>query len=319
MAGPVLVADIGGTNARFAIAETGQGGIAVRDARAFRAEDFKTVRDAAAAYLASVSDRPARGCFAAAGPLIDGAVDFTNSPWTLRADDIADPLGLSEFLIVNDFYALAAGLAHLGDDAFVTVKEGRAVAGAPQLVIGPGTGFGQALIAPTKTGRKVIATEGGHVAFAAQTDEEIAVRNFIAWEHPRVTVERVLSGPGLVNIYRALSAIADAPGTDLDAGAITAAAASGADPLAVKTVALFCDILGRVAGDGVLATGARGGVVLGGGVLPKMRNILMASAFAERFVEKGRMTAYVRAVPVTMIVKGGAALYGAAAALEERP
>jgi len=317
MAEPILVADIGGTNARFAIAEAKDDAVSIRDAQVFRAEDFETIRDAADAYLESVAEKPKRGCFAAAGPIINDQVDFTNSHWMLRAPEIAVPLKLDQFRIVNDFYALAAGVAHLPDDAFAEVKGGTPVKDAPQLVIGPGTGLGQALIVPTKNGPKIVATEGGHVSFAPRTDEEFEIKKFIAREHPRVSVERLLSGRGLVNIHRALCAIEGAQRVSLQANEITAAAITGEHPIAVKAVDIFCAILGRVAGNAVLAAGARGGVVLGGGILPKIKDIFLKSEFAARFGEKGRMSDYVGAVPVRMIVKDGAALYGAAAALED--
>jgi len=313
---PILVADIGGTNARFAIAEASAKAIAIRDAQTFRAEDFETIRDAADAYLESVVEKPKRGCFAAAGPIVDDEVDFTNSHWTLRAPEIAVALKLDQFRIVNDFYALAAGVAHLPDDSFVAVKDGMPMPNAPQLVIGPGTGLGQALIVPTHSGPKIIATEGGHVSFAPRTDEEFEIKKFIAREHPRVSVERLLSGRGLVNIHRALFAMEGAQRVSLQANEITKAAMTGEYPIAIKAVNMFCAILGRVAGDALLATGARGGVVLGGGILPKIQDVFLKSDFVVRFGKKGRMSDYVGAVPVKMIVKDGAALYGAVAALE---
>lgn len=313
----MLVADIGGTNARFALAEFTGGAISIRDAQSFRAEDFETVRDAADAFLESVKAKPKRACLAAAGPINNGEVDFTNSHWHLSAKEIKTALALEDAQVVNDFYALAAGVSHLPDEAFVLVKEGKGVADAPILVIGPGTGLGQALIVPTRGGRRVIATEGGHVTFAPRTDEEFEVMKFIAKEHPRVSVERLLSGRGLVNIHRALCAIENTPRVSLQANEITAAAIDGTYPIAGKAVDMFCALLGRVAGDAVLSTGARGGVVLGGGILPKILDIFLASRFVERFLDKGRMRDYVDTAPVRLLIREGAALYGAAAVLAE--
>ncbi|MBI1392643.1 MAG: glucokinase [Alphaproteobacteria bacterium] len=314
-----LVADIGGTNARFALAARETGRIVIREPQNFRAVDFETVRDAADAYLEAVGATPTRACFAAAGPLIGGEVKFSNSPWVIREAEIVNGLRLRTFRIVNDFYALAAGVAHLDDEAFVSVRGGEALGDAPQLVIGPGTGLGQALIVPTESGPKVVSTEGGHVTFAPRTDEEFAVMKFIAREHPRVSAERLLSGRGLVNIHRALCALADTPRVSLAANEITEAAISGAYPIAARAVDMFCDVLGRVAGDAVLATGARGGVFLGGGILPKIRDIFLKSGFAEKFLDKGRMRTYLEPVPVRMIVREGAALYGAASSIPNAP
>ncbi|MEM9170919.1 MAG: glucokinase, partial [Pseudomonadota bacterium] len=277
-----------------------------------------TVGDAARAYLAAVGVQPQRACVAAAGPLIDGEVRFTNSDWVLRKSEMVDALGLTDLSIVNDFYALAAGVGHLGPADLRTVKDGLPVAGAPQLVIGPGTGLGQALIVPTPAAPTIVPTEGGHVAFAPRTDKEAEIVRFIAREHPRVSVERLLSGAGLVAIHCALRERAGAPPVSMAASAVTQAAIDGTDAIAAEAAALFCEILGRVAGDAVLATGARGGVFLGGGILPKIQEIFLTSGFVETFLDKGRMQAYVEATPVRLIVRDGAALYGAASALDAR-
>lgn len=312
-----LVADIGGTNARFALADAST--LAVERTQNFRAEDFESPVDAARAYLEAVGERPQRACFAVAapvgGPGSDEEITFTNSPWKFRPSVLCSSLNLRSFLPVNDFFALASSIEHLPAEFFATVKEGVVEPAAPIVVIGPGTGFGQALIVPFGEKRRIIATQGGHVSFAPRTETEIAILQFIAREHPRVSVERLLSGRGLINIHRALCAIEGAQRVSLQADEITAAAKTGEFPIAVKAVAMFCAVLGRVAGDTVLATGARGGVVLGGGILPKIRDVFMKSDFVERFCDKGRMADYVAPVPIRLIVRDGAALVGAAAAL----
>ena len=316
MAEPILVADIGGTNARFALIEINESGQLIqRDANRFRAEDFETVRDAAAAYIETVGDKPKRACFAAAGPISDEGVEFTNSHWRLTHDEIHSALKLDQFLIVNDFFALAAGTAHLKAGETIEAKPGVGDASTPTLVIGPGTGLGQALIVPTPGGSHIVSTEGGHVSFAPRTEEEIAVMQFIAREHPRVSVERLLSGRGLVNIHRALCVIADTPRVALQADEISAAALDQSYPIAMQAVEVFCSVLGRVAGDAVLSTGARAGVLLGGGILPKIQEIFLNSSFVEKFLDKGRMRDYVEPVPISLITSDGVALYGAAAAL----
>lgn len=315
MAERVLVADIGGTNARFALADGSTHTIS--EMQNFRAEDFETVADAAHAYLEATGETPTSACFAVAGPVGGDEIAFTNSHWRFKPDEIRTALNLERFLPVNDFYALASSIAHLPSDHFLKVKDGPGCEDAPTLVIGPGTGLGQALIVPFDQKRRIVSTEGGHVSFAPRTEDEIAVLRFIAREHPRVSVERLLSGRGLVNIHRALCALSDTQRISLRADEITAAAIEGKYPIAVKAVDMFCTVLGRVAGDAVLSSGARGGVVLGGGILPKISDILLESAFVERFIDKGRMRDYVDAAPVKLIVKEGAALIGAAAALRE--
>ncbi|MEM0928278.1 MAG: glucokinase [Pseudomonadota bacterium] len=317
MAEPILVADIGGTNARFAVAEMRNGTLTIRDPQKFRAVDFETVRDAAHAYCEAIGERPARACFAAAGPIVGDEVRFTNSLWTVRRSDIEKPLGLNEFVLINDFHAWASGFRFLPDEDFVQVKEGDSDPDAPILVVGPGTGLGQALVVPVDKTYHVVSTEGGHVTFAPRTDEEFEVMRFIAKEHPRVSAERLLSGRGLVNIHRALCAIAGKPRVSLQANEITAAALDQSLPIASDAVAMFCGLLGRVIGDAVLSTGARGGVVLCGGILPKIKDLFLESRFNELFTDKGRMSDYVGAVPVRLIINESAALYGAAAAMKD--
>lgn len=311
----VLVADIGGTNARFALAAI-DGAIEVEAAQVFRAEDYASIGDAAAAFLAASKVRPVAACFAVAGPVTDEVIEFTNSRWVLDIAKLRARLGLPVLDVVNDFEALALGVRHLRREDLVSVRPGAGEATAPTLVIGPGTGLGQALLVPAPGGARVVATEGGHVAFAPASDEEIEVLRFLRRDHGRVSIERLLSGPGLVNIHRALCAIAGAPADDLQPDEIAGAARGRALPLAVRTIDLFCAVLGGAVGDAVLATGARGGVFLGGGILPKIREMFLASAFVARFLDKGRMRPFVETVPVDLIIRDGAALLGAASRLK---
>ncbi|MCI5045650.1 MAG: glucokinase [Aquisalinus sp.] len=314
----ILVADIGGTNARFGISVPTDGGRQITDMQNFRAVDFETVRDAADAYLESVGLRPSHACFAVAGPVSSEEVTFTNSHWRLKVDETKSGMALDTLHVINDFHALAAGVAYLPGDSFASIRVGSGEPSSPLLVIGPGTGLGQALVVPSEGSQIVVSTEGGHVAFAPRTEAEIEVMKFIAREHPRVSVERVLSGRGLVNIHRALCVMSDTPRASLQADEITKAALTGEYPIAVQAVSMFCEVLGSVVGDAVLASGARQGVVLGGGILPRIKDFFVASAFVDRFLDKGRMRTYLEDIPVRLIMQDGAALYGAAAFLEER-
>jgi len=316
---PVLVADIGATNARFALARRSGpgGGWTIGERRTLRAADFETVRDAAAAYLNAATVRPRIACFAVAGPAHGDVVAFSNSPWTLDKALTRRLFGLEVLTVVNDFAALAAGCRVLPEGSCVEVKPGEADPGAPRLVLGPGSGFGQALLVPSGAECRVVPTEGGHVGFAPQTEEEIEIMRFVAREHPRVSVERLLSGPGLVVLHRALSAAAGAQKMSPQASEITAAASSGADPVCVKTVEVFCALLGAAAGDAALAAGARGGVVLGGGILPQIRDALLAGRFVERFLDKGRMRTYLKQTPVDLLVADETALLGAASLVDD--
>lgn len=314
-----LVADIGGTNARFALATFDGRKVTVRDVQSFLAEDFETIRDAADAYIEAVRQKPKVACFAIAAPITEDVIDFTNSPWVLNIPKTKKALGFDDLIVANDFEALASGVLHLSEEDFISVKGGEGDPKTSMIVLGPGTGLGQSLMVPTPNGgRLVIPTEGGHVGFSPSTSEEMEVMKFIAREHPRVSVERILSGRGLVNLHRALCVISGTARVSLQAREITEAALTKEYPIAVKAVDMFCAILGGVAGDAVLCTGARAKVFLGGGILPKIKDIFLKSAFVDRFLDKGRMRGYVESVPVDLIVGEGAALTGAAAILKER-
>jgi glucokinase len=302
-----LVADIGGTRARFALVESGGEPSA---AAAFSAAEFASVEAAARAFLASSGAKPRAACFAVAAPIGDGAIRFINSPFRIEREALKAALGLDRLVIVNDFAALAASVPALKPRDFFEVKPGRADQDAPTLVLGPGTGFGQSLIVPCGARPKIIATEGGHVGFSPRGDEETAAHRRLAERFGRVSIERLLSGPGLVNIYRALGG-----GGDLGAEEMAPAARNG-NNTARETLALFFAVLGAAAGDAALATGARD-VVLGGGILPRLKEGLMASAFVERFLDKGRMRSVVEPIRIRLIMRDGAALVGAAMLLNE--
>lgn len=315
---PLLVADIGGTHARFALAAPSGKAPALYNIRTLHTENFDSLNAAALAYLETAPQRPIAACFAVAAPAGNERIAFTNAPWTFEISETKAALSLESLTVVNDFEALAAGAQLLKGSDLLSIKSGAPAPGAPVLVIGPGTGLGQALIVPDKNKPRIIPTEGGHVAFAPSTDEEIAVMRFLAREEAPVSVERLVSGPGIVNIYRALAAIDGAPCDAKRADEITAAAMAGGAALAERAVAMFCAVLGAAAGDAVLCTGAQGGVMLGGGVVPKIRPLFISSSFAERFTDKGPMRSYMEATPVDLIACEGAALTGAAAIFSQK-
>lgn len=314
----ILVADIGGTNARFALAEPNDAGIALHEVRRFRAEDFKTLREAADAYLETVSAKPKTACFAVAAPIEGDDVAFTNSSWSFNTQTMQAGMAFEHFAVFNDFAALAAGVAIVPKDFFVQVRPGAPEDGAPKLVIGPGTGLGQALLVPCGQGDRIIATQGGHVSFAPRTDLEIQVLQFMTREHQHVSVEELLCGRGLINIYRALCHIAGTAPLPIQANEITDTARTEEHSIAADAAAFFCNLLGAVTGDAALSSGTRGGIYLAGGILPKIKDIFLSSDFESNFLSKGRMTSYLKPVPITMIVKEGTALYGAARLLQSK-
>ncbi len=314
-AAPLLVADIGGTNARFAVAEIEGGAVQLLHKETMQAEDFEHLHDAARAFLESWSGpRPERAVFAVAGPVNEAEIVFTNSTWRFVPAALQSQLRLSQLKVINDFEAMARGAVAAKAEDLDAIKTGAAREGAPVAVTGPGTGLGLAVVLRHADGDEVIATEAGHAAFAPRTEKEIEVLKFVMREHDFVSYERLLSGRGLVTLHRALCAVNGVTRVTLRPEDITAAALARTLPVAAEATAMFCDILGTFAGDAALITGARGGVILAGGILPRIEPILRESAFIERFVEREPMRAYLEAIPVRLLTSGVAALEGAARA-----
>jgi len=314
-----LVADIGGTNARFALARgCVDNGIELEQIRRLKNEDFEDLKDAAQAYLESCTgDRPSQACFAIAAPISPGKIRLTNSSWKFRPDELAQTLALDNLLAVNDFAAQARGAPLIPSEDLAVINPGTALEGFNMAVLGPGTGLGLGLLVPNSNGLSVVPTEGGHAGFAPRTDEEIAVGRFIADEYGFVSWERLLSGRGLVNIHRALCHIDGIIWPGHRPEDITAEAMSDASSMSRRVVDFFCAVLGAYAGDVAVLTGARGGIYLGGGILPTIRPILETSAFEARFKRRGPMTNYTSKIPINLILSDIAPLLGAAALAEK--
>ena len=318
----ILVADIGGTNARFALArpDAGPAGFVLQQRQDFRAEDFDSLQGALGAYCESLAEpMPRRACFAIAAPPADGLIRLTNSPWTLEREALMAALDLHTLLVVNDFAAMTSGTRFLGDKDTITVRPGVAVSQAPRAVLGPGTGLGFGLLVPCAEGSmRIVATEGGHASFAPQTEEEIDIMRLIRREHETVCFEHLLSGRGLVNIHRALCVLAGTARISLRPAQITAAATGTDYPLAKRAVEVFCAVLGSCAGDFAMVTGALGGLVIAGGIVPKIADVFLHSAFGERFGTPGYQKNYLKTVPVALLTANDTALIGAAHMLDEK-
>lgn len=312
---PILVGDIGGTNARFALIES-PGALPTHVASLKNAEypDFAAVL---AAYLGQVAPaRIRRAALAVAGPIEGDVFRFSNIDWEFSVATLARGLGLATLRLVNDFEALALSVPLLQPAEFLAIGGGHAVVDAPITVVGPGTGLGVAGLLREPGGWRAIPTEGGHSDFAAVTDLEIALLRQL-WSRfaGQVSAENVLCGNGIAAMHDALAAIHGEPAPGLTtAQIIDRATHSIADPACARTLTLYCEILGGFVGNVALIAGARGGVVLGGGILPRMPGYLTAGGFRRRFEAKGMMSHYVAAIPTRLILPGDAALRGAAAA-----
>ena len=306
-----LVADIGGTNCRLCLVDLDTSPPKLGQPRQYRCADYPSAEACIREFLAAtnVSDQPRHAVLAVAGPVVDGVVHMTNHNWQLEERALANALNLARVRLINDFaaQALAAPLLGPEDTALIgTVEAG--LANATIAVMGPGTGFGLSALAGG-TYRGLLVTEGGHIAFAPSDEVERQILHILAQRHGRVSIERILAGPGLERLHAALEQIAGHKPSGLDAAGITLAAAAG-EKSASETVNRFCAILGAVAGDLALALGAQGGVFLAGGIAPRLLKELTTGPFRERFEAKGRFRAYMQAIPTRVITVNNAALRG---------
>ena len=296
----LLLADIGGTNARFTLLRHG----VTTPLHALALDRFTSIEAAIAHYLGTqaLAAPPDSALLAVAGPVVGNSVTLTNRGWQVSGGAISATLGIRRTRVLNDFEALAWALPAL--TAADCIAIGPAVPpqpGAPLAVLGPGTGLGVgAFLPPTR----VLPGEGGHATLAAIDDEEAAILALLRRRHGHVSAERILSGPGLVALHEALAELHGRSAPGLTAAEITAGAP--------ETLALFCAMLGAFAGNVALTYGARGGVFLGGGILPRIPGALAASAFRARFEAKGRLSPYLVAIPTWLITRPDAALVGLA-------
>jgi len=311
-----LVGDVGGTNARFALVDP-QGHI--RHPRSFLAKDYASLADVIAEYLEQTAGRrrPARAVIAVAGPVLDGEIEFTNLDWQISEGDLLAHFEFEAVKLINDFAAQALACPLLEpDDLRALGPELRGALDGPQVVLGAGTGFGVAGLARGERGDLAVATEGGHAAFAPSDDVEIEVLKRLRTRHSRVSIERLLSGPGLYDLYRALAEIEGANAELPDDKSVVAAANEG-DRMAGAAADRFCAIMGSVAGDLALTFGARGGVFVSGGLAPRLADRLASGTFRARFEDKGRLAPYVAQIPTSLVLHPYPAIVGAARALAQ--
>lgn len=311
-----LVADIGGTNARFAVADLHT--LALADIRTFPTAEHATLADAMRAYLKDAPETVAHAGLAVAAPLREDTVKFTNAAWTFKQSTLATEAGLEAAYVFNDFEAQAYALPVLSADELHSLHGGRAVEGAPKVVLGPGTGLGVAGLVRSPSGWVPVPGEGGHQTFPAENERELALLERMRVGLERLSVERVLSGPGLADLYRAIAASYGFSDAGLSPAKVEQLAIRGEDEMAVEALNFFVQWLGRFAGDMALAFGARGGVYLGGGIAPRMLSRLEQDDFREAFERKGRMSPYVAAIPIHVVVSDYPGLKGAAAGLRTK-
>lgn len=313
---PRLLADVGGTNARFAL-ETER--FVFEAIEVLPCADHASLGMAIQAYLGAVSSRmpdlPAvrHAVIAIATPVDGDLVAMTNHHWYFSIQSLKRELNLLTLEVVNDFTALAMALPHLGPRQRIQVGGGSQRSGAPIGLIGPGTGLGVSGLVPAGNGWAALASEGGHVSFAPNDDLEMVLLREMTQEWPHASAERLLSGAGLEFIHRVVSG-----GKTRTAPEITRQALDDGCSHCRLAVDTFCAVLGSMAGNVALMLGATGGVHIGGGIVPRIAALLERSPFRSRFEAKGRLSGYLARIPTYLITEPYPAFFGASAVLSEK-
>ncbi len=316
----VVAADIGGTHARFALTEVAEGRVlSLGEACTLRTSDHASLQTAWEEFSRQRGRAlPDAVAIAVAAPIDGEMLKLTNNPWVIRPALIGQQLGVSRFTLVNDFGAVGHAVAQLGGEWFrhVCGPEAPLPSEGVISIVGPGTGLGVGQLLRRDGRYHVIETEGGHVDFAPLDSIEDAILLHLRGRYRRVSTERIASGPGLANIYEALSILEHRPIAIGDDTALWTAALAGSDSLAAAALDRFCLSLGAISGDIALAQGAAG-VVIAGGIGHRLADHLPSSGFASRFVAKGRFERRMSAMPVKLITHPQPGLYGAAAAFAQ--
>jgi glucokinase len=319
----VLAGDIGGTKTHLGLYRVEGGAPALLRDRLYATREFKTLEEVARDFLSGAWAIDA-ACFGVPGPVIGGVSHATNVHWTMEERALASALGVPGARLINDLEATAYGMLHLQESETAVLQRGEPPASrAPIAVIAAGTGLGEAGLVPLDDGRwRSIASEGGHTDFAPRGREQIELLEYLGSEFDHVSFERVLSGPGLVNIYKFLKActpgaepqwLADEFARATDAAeVISAAALTGRDPRCVEALRIFTDIYGAEAANLALKFMALGGVYIGGGIAPKILPMLSDGGFVRAFLAKGRLDKVMARIPVRVSLNQATALIGAA-------
>jgi glucokinase len=315
----VLAGDVGGTSTRLGVFETSSSRPRALVIRTFRTLDFSGLPEIISAFLKAESESAssiASACLGVAGPVTDDVGDLTNVPWHVDATSVARTLSLERVSLLNDLQALAYALPVLVDSEVRTFQAGRPVSKGSIAVIAAGTGLGEAVLHYEGGGYRAHAMEAGHADFAARTDRDVAVLRDLSRRHGRASVEDVLSGPGIENIFRAIHEGVCPAGVDLDsphpAAAITDAALNGTCSSCREVLDLFVEAYGAEAGNLALRTVATGGVFVGGGIAPKVLAVLETGRFMAAFRAKAPFEKMLEAIPVKVILNSEAGLLGAA-------
>jgi len=316
-----LVADIGGTNARFSAVPVGD----LESCYEFHhsVEEHPEFADLVEDLLAEIAKAtgwdtpPESACFAVACPADVEEIAFTNSHWHFTKTQLKKLLGCNNLFVINDFEAVAHGITELNDNDLVQVGGDKPVATKPIGILGAGTGLGVAGLVPAENSYHVLDSEGGHADYPPTTDRMAAVVDVLREEYGRVSLERLLSGKGIFNIYRSLCKINKIDRAYETPAEVAAAAQGGSDELALQSLNMFCSGMGSAAGNLALTYGAKGGIYIAGGVVPRFIDFFIQSDFRHKFEEKGRFVSYLKPIPIFIVVRENLGLLGAAKKLKQ--
>ena len=317
----ILAGDIGGTHARLAYFQSQNGHLHLVSERVFPSREHSELGEIVSQFLNDSNTQPEAACFGIAGPVRNGRVETSNLPWVIEQSRLAKQIHLPATLLINDLEASAWGIAALAEGDFVALNRVSGPAVGNQAVIAPGTGLGEAGMFWDGTRHQVFACEGGHADFGPQGDLQIELLRFLTRRFGHVSYERILSGPGLVNVYEFLresgcgkesAEFAAALKRGDSAAVISRAALDGSESLAVKALDLWITVYGAEAANLALKVMATGGLFLAGGITPKILAKLTGPLFMKSFLEKGRLRSLMEAIPVQVVTNEKAGLLGAA-------
>jgi glucokinase len=308
-----LVADIGGTNARFAIADLLT--LELSNVQSYANADHDSLAEAMRFYLKDAGEPIAHAGVAVAAPLLEDKIQLTNAPWSFSQSALAGKAGLEKVHLFNDFEALSLSLPYLTAAELHQIGGEAPVEHGPKVVLGPGTGLGVAGLVWSPVGWVPVPTEGGHLTLGAESESELQLIERLRKGRERLSVERAVSGPGLTDLHQAIATSRGHSEEVLEPIEVERRALSGEDEVAEEALDIFVAWLGRFAGDVALMFGARGGVYLGGGIAPKLLRRLGQADFREAFERKGRMQPFVAPIPIYVILAEYPALKGAAVGL----
>ena len=316
---PYIVADIGGTNARFALVTAKNGGqFDIEHVQILKGANFANFEDAFSAYISGLDGiKPTSACVAIAGPVSQDQVTMTNLPWSFSQEAMRKQFNLDAFLAINDYTALAVATSRLPDSGLISILPGTRKPNGNKAILGPGTGLGVAGLVSAGDLWVPLPSEGGHTNMAPADEYECDILKAAIKRHGHVSAEVCLSGPGLVNLYQAIADVRGEKTEALGAQDVSGRGLEGSDALCREALDVFCGFMGTVSSNVALTYSAFGGVYITGGIIPRFPEFFKQSRFSERFLQKGIMSHFVADIPVDIVAYEQTAFLGAAAWLDQ--